>query len=57
MKLSMSAAQAVVLEARKDLGPDLGGMSVVDLLAEQFIEDSIADCVRVARQLQQDGAI
>jgi hypothetical protein len=57
VKLSMSAAQAVVLEARKDLGPDLGGMSVVDLLAEQFIEDSIADCVRVARQLQQDGAI
>ena len=53
-KLTMSAALEVWRDAVHDLGSDLGGLSLGDLLCDNFLEASIADCYRVADQLRKD---
>jgi len=39
--------------AKKDLGPDLGGFSLVDLLADNF-EWPLAKCKEIAAKLKSD---
>jgi len=53
-KLTMSAALDVWRDAVHDLGRDLGGLSLADLLADNFQEASIAECNSVAAQLLKD---
>lgn len=53
-RLTMSAALAVWRDAVADLGRDLGGLSLGDLLCDNFLEASIAECYRVADQLRKD---
>lgn len=48
----LSRARAVLEKARAEMGDDLAGFSIVDLLADNF-PWSLAQCREIARELTQ----
>ena len=50
----MHVALEIYRAAQRELGNDLGGLSLTDLLADQFPDISIDECASIARQLLAD---
>jgi len=50
----MHRALEIYRAAQRELGQDLGGLSLTDLLADQFTDISIDECAAMARQLLAD---